>query len=88
MNTTTTNDTHHSSLSPPTWIAIALVVIGALNWGLVGLFSFNLVAAIFGEQSVISRIVYVVVAIAARARYVWELVRRRGSDGPTVPENA
>jgi hypothetical protein len=47
-----------------TWTAIALTVIGALNWGLVGLFSFNLVAAIFGDQSIISRIVYILVALA------------------------
>ena len=53
-----------SGLSGLTWFAIALVVIGALNWGLVGLFGFNLVAAIFGELSVISRIVYILVALA------------------------
>lgn len=51
-------------LSPLTWTAIALVVIGALNWGLVGLFEWNLVAAIFGQLSVLSRIIYVVVAAA------------------------
>lgn len=54
----------HRKLSGITWAAIALVVIGALNWGLVGLFNFNLVAAIFGADSVLSRIVYVVVALA------------------------
>ena len=41
-----------------------LVVIGALNWGLVGLFDFDLVAALFGALSPLSRIVYVVVALA------------------------
>ena len=41
------------------WIAIILVIIGGLNWVLVGLFSFDLVAAIFGELSLISRIVYI-----------------------------
>ena len=50
-------------------IAMALLVIGGLNWLLVGLFSFDLVAAIFGGEvgprSVLSRIVYVVVGIAA-----------------------
>lgn len=51
-------------LSPLTWASIALVVIGALNWGLVGLFKFNLVAAIFGEMSALSRIIYVIVAAA------------------------
>ena len=46
-------------------IALALVVVGGLNWGLVGAFGFDLVAAIFGEMSIISRIVYIVVGLAA-----------------------
>jgi uncharacterized protein len=51
-------------LSGLTWAAISLVVIGALNWGLVGLFRFDLVAAIFGQLTTMSRIVYVLVAMA------------------------
>jgi len=47
------------------WIAIILVIVGALNWGLVGLLSFDLVAAIFGAMSLLSRIVYILVGIAA-----------------------
>ena len=47
------------------WIAFVLVIVGGLNWGLVGLFSFDLVAAIFGGMSIISRIVYVLVGLAA-----------------------
>lgn len=39
-------------------IAYILVIIGALNWGLVGLFEYDLVASIFGDMSVLSRIVY------------------------------
>ena len=50
-------------------IAMALLVIGGLNWLLVGLFSFDLVAAIFGgdvgPRSTLSRIVYIIVGIAA-----------------------
>jgi uncharacterized membrane protein YuzA (DUF378 family) len=46
-------------------IALILVIVGALNWGLVGLLSFDLVAAIFGAMSVLSRIVYILVGIAA-----------------------
>lgn len=42
-----------------------LVLIGALNWGLVGLFNFNLVAAIFGEMTALSRLVYVLVGLSA-----------------------
>ena len=46
-------------------IALILVVVGGLNWGLVGLFRFDLVAALFGDMSAISRIVYVLVGLAA-----------------------
>ena len=46
-------------------IALILVVIGGLNWGLVGLVDFDLVAAIFGAMSAIARIVYVLIALAA-----------------------
>lgn len=47
------------------WIAIILVVVGGLNWGLVGIFGFDLVAAIFGDATLISRIAYVFVGISA-----------------------
>lgn len=46
------------------WIALVLVIIGAINWGLVGLFKFDIVAAIFGSMSIISRIIYDVVGLA------------------------
>jgi hypothetical protein len=46
-------------------IAIILVVVGGLNWGLVGLLSFDLVAAIFGEMSLLSRMVYSLVGLSA-----------------------
>jgi len=46
-------------------IALILIIIGALNWGLVGLFSFDLVAWITGSaSSVIARIIYVLIALA------------------------
>lgn len=53
-----------NALSPATWVAIVLAVIGAVNWGLVGLFDFNLVSALFGPMSTLSRIIYVVVGLA------------------------
>lgn len=53
-----------SSLSAIDWIALVLMIIGALNWGLVGAFGFDLVAAIFGEMSALARIVYVLVGLA------------------------
>ena len=46
-------------------IAIILVIVGGLNWGLVGLFNFDLVAAIFGDMSSLSIIVYTLVGLAA-----------------------
>lgn len=46
------------------WIAFILTIIGALNWGLVGLLNFNLVATLFGPDSTLSRIVYVLVGLA------------------------
>lgn len=45
-------------------IALVLIIIGAINWGLVGFFSFNLVDAIFGSMSVISRIIYALVGVS------------------------
>ncbi len=45
-------------------IALILVIIGALNWGLIGFFNFNLVSAIFGERSAVSKVVYAIVGIA------------------------
>jgi uncharacterized membrane protein YuzA (DUF378 family) len=46
-------------------IAYILVIIGAINWGLVGFFGFDLVAAIFGEMTLLARIVYGLVGISA-----------------------
>jgi len=47
------------------WIALILVIVGGLNWGLVGIFDFDLVAFILGAMSILSRIVYVLVGLAA-----------------------
>lgn len=47
------------------WLTIILVIVGALNWGLVGFFGFDLVAAIFGDMSTVSRIVYALVGLSA-----------------------
>lgn len=49
---------------------LILVIVGGLNWGLVGLFNFDLVAALFGDGSLLSRIVYILVGLSA----VWQLV--------------
>lgn len=63
--TSTSVETHRAVRSPIDWVAGALVIIGGLNWGLVGLFNFDLVAGIFGVMSPVSRIVYVLVGLAA-----------------------
>lgn len=46
-------------------LALILIVIGGLNWGLIGFFNFDLVASIFGEMSNITRIVYALVGLSA-----------------------
>jgi uncharacterized protein len=52
-------------MKPLHWTALGLVVVGAINWGLVGLFQFDLVAALFGgPSSNLSRIVYSLVGLA------------------------
>lgn len=43
--------------------ALTIVIIGAINWGLIGLFRFDLVALIFGEMTLLSRIVYTLVGL-------------------------
>jgi uncharacterized protein len=50
-------------------VTLVLVIVGGLNWGLVGLFDFDLVAALFGEMSPLSRIVYVLVGASA----LWQI---------------
>lgn len=54
-------------------LALWLVIIGGLNWGLVGAFNFNLVSAIFGDMSILSRIVYILVGLAAVALIYYEI---------------
>lgn len=44
-------------------IALTLTIIGAINWGLIGFFNFNLVAFIFGDMTLISRIIYALVGL-------------------------
>ncbi|NIJ49580.1 DUF378 domain-containing protein [Rhizomicrobium electricum] len=52
-----------------TIITLVLVIVGGLNWGLVGAFNVDLVAALFGAGSLLSRIVYVLVGLSA----LWQL---------------
>ena len=50
-------------------VTLLLLIVGGLNWGLVGLFGFDLVAAIFGNGSALSRIVYILVGLSA----LWQI---------------
>jgi uncharacterized membrane protein YuzA (DUF378 family) len=59
------------------WVALVLLIVGGLNWGLVGLFKFNLVATIFGEMSILARLVYVAVALSAVAVLVPALIESK-----------
>ena len=45
-------------------IALVLIIIGAISWGLIGFFQFDLVATLFGDMSALSRIVYALVGIS------------------------
>lgn len=59
-------------------IAVILIIVGGLNWGLVGIFSFDLIATIFGIMSVVSRIVYILFAIGAIYQIVfWNAIKKR-----------
>jgi len=55
---------HPTGLNALDWIALVLMIIGAINWGLVGVANFDLVAAIFGDRTTASRIVYALVGLA------------------------
>ena len=51
-------------------VTLVLLIVGGLNWGLVGLFGFDLVAALFGQMTPLSRIVYVLVGVSA----LWQIL--------------
>ncbi len=56
--------------------ALSIAIIGAINWGLIGLFRFDLVAFIFGDMSWLSRIVYTIVGICGL--YLFSFYMRLG----------
>ncbi len=59
-------------------IVAVLLVIGGLNWGLVGFFGFDLVASIFGNGAALSRIVYGLVGLCAVYQAIqWKAIQRR-----------
>ncbi len=52
-------------MCPVHMVALVLVLVGALNWGLVGLFGFNLVSYLLGSWPMVERVVYVLVGLSA-----------------------
>ncbi|HYW57155.1 MAG TPA: DUF378 domain-containing protein [Polaromonas sp.] len=54
-----------SALNPLDWIALTLMILGGLNWGLVGTMNLDLVATLFGEGTGASRAVYILIGLAA-----------------------
>jgi len=70
-------------------VAAVLLVIGGLNWGLVGAANFDLVATIFGEMSALSRVVYVVVGVAALYQALqWKAIQNRWAVATAAPARA
>ncbi len=59
--------------------ALTVAIIGAINWGLIGLFRFDLVAFLFGDMSWLSRIVYVIVGICGLYLVTFYMHLDRGS---------
>ena len=66
------------TLSAVDWIALTLLIVGGVNWGLVGLFNFDLVASLFGVMSPISRAIYALVGLSAL--YTIFTATKMGSD--------
>ena len=64
-------------------ITLILVIVGGVNWGLVGLFNFDLVATLLGAGSLLARIVYVLVGLSA----LWQLIPLARAFGSTEPSN-
>ena len=64
-------------------ITLILVIVGGLNWGLVGAFNFDLVATLFGDGAILSRLVYVLVGLSALWKII-PLANAFGADEPTA----
>jgi uncharacterized membrane protein YuzA (DUF378 family) len=83
---TTDHPQENKGLHTIGWISTVLVIIGALNWLLVGLLNVDVVASVFGHMSTLSRIVYVLVGIAGLYEiYFARLLARESHRGTTTP---
>jgi len=59
------------------WIAFVLLIVGGLNWGLVGLFNFDIVAVLFGSIPIVAQVVYVLVGLGAVWMLVYKLTKKK-----------
>ena len=53
-----------NSMTAVDWLAMTLLIIGGVNWSLVGLFNFDLVATLFGEMTTVTRLVYTLIGLS------------------------
>lgn len=60
------------------YIALIISIIGSINWGLIGFFSYNLVAELFGDASWLSRVIYMLVGLSGLylISFFWQLDRK------------
>jgi uncharacterized protein len=64
------------------WLALAVMMLGGLNWALVGAFDFDLVATLFGPGTIVARILYILAGVAAIWGFaILRLARRAGMPG-------
>jgi uncharacterized membrane protein YuzA (DUF378 family) len=71
-------------MGPISWIAFVLTVIGGLNWGLVGIFNFDLVVWILGSMPIVVKIVYILVGLSAIIMIVRPFMKAK--DTSAVPQ--
>lgn len=58
-------------------LVIILLIVGGLNWGLVGLFDFNLVTALLGSIPMLEKVIYILVGVAAVFKGYWMLTAKK-----------
>ena len=72
-------------MNPMDWVAMILLIIGGLNWGLVGFFEYDLVASIFGDMSGAARVVYAIVGLAALVSLIRAFTMSKGKGQNSTP---
>ena len=64
-NRNSINSTASRNMTAIDWIAMTLLIIGGINWGLIGLFNIDIVATFFGEMTMLTKLVYSLVGLSA-----------------------